>query len=41
MEKEEKKCCIQMKINTNANNIASNDVKFELITNINYSLYFS
>ena len=42
MEKEEeKKCCTQMKINTNTNNIAPNNDKFELITNIHYSLYFS
>ena len=39
-EKEEKKWCIQMKINTNLNNIAPNNDKFELITNIHYSLYF-
>ena len=33
--------CIQMKRNTNANNIAPNDDKFELVTNIHYFLYFS
>ena len=39
-KKKEKKCCIQMKINTNGNNIAPNNDKFELITYIHYSLYF-
>ena len=29
-----------MKINTNENDIALNNDKFELITNIHYSLYF-
>ena len=42
MEKEEeKKSCTQMKIHTNANNIAQHNDRFELITNIHYSLCFS
>ena len=39
-KKKEQKCCIQMKINTNENNIAPNNDKFELIINIHYYLYF-
>ena len=39
-KKEEKKCCIQTKININENNIAPKNDKFELINNIHYSLYF-
>ena len=39
-KKKEKKCCIQIQINTNGNNIALNNDKFELITNIHYCLYY-
>ena len=39
-KKKKKKCCIQMKTNTKEYNIATNNDKFELITNIHYSLYF-